>query len=215
MQRHRNISIADQVFDKLENDILIGKYSKGEILTELGLSQELGVSRTPIREALSRLEQEHLIEYIPKGIKVVGISFEDIALIFDIRIRTEGLASRLAAKHATDEQLLEMKNTIDLQEFYLSKEDSENIKAMDNKFHDILYKMMNSMHFYQLLHELHKKTLKYRGASVQSKERAKQSVDEHRDIYNAILKRNENEAERLTLIHIENAKANILESNVE
>ena len=213
MERHRNISIADQVFERLENDILNGVYQKGEILTEIGLSEKLGVSRTPIREALSRLHQEHLIEYIPKGIKVVGISFEDIQLIFDIRLRIEGLAARLAAQNATEQQLSEMKQIVDLQEFYFLKGDSENIKLMDTSFHNVLYRMMNALHFYEMLNELHKKTLKYRGASIQSKERAEQSVKEHQAIYNAIAVRNADLAEELILLHIENARNNILNSN--
>ena len=81
---HKTLSIADQIFEKLESDILNGNYQRGEVLTESGLSESLGVSRTPVREAIFRLEQEHLIEVIPKGIKVIGISFEDIKIIFDI-----------------------------------------------------------------------------------------------------------------------------------
>lgn len=215
MERHRNISIADQIFEQLENDILIGKYKKDTLLTELGLSEELGVSRTPIREALTRLEHEHLIEFIPKGIKVIGISLEDIEIIFDIRLRTEGLAARLAAKNARDDQLAEMKRILDLQEFYCLKEDSENIKSMDTSFHEIMYKMMHSTHFYEMLHELHKKTLKYRGTSVQSKARAEESVKEHRNIYEAILNHNEEGAENSTLFHIRNAKKNILNTTLE
>ncbi len=215
MEKHRSISIADQVFEKLENEILIGKYAKGDILTEMGLSESLGVSRTPIREALFRLEQEHLIEFIPKGVKVIGISKEDIEIIFEVRLRTEGLAARLAAQKATAEQLDKMKETVDLQEFYYLKNDAENIKSMDTSFHNILYQMMNSTHFYEVLHELHKKILKYRGASVQKKSRAEQSVGEHRAIYEAILHKNADEAERLVLIHVENAKNHILNNNLE
>lgn len=215
MERHRSISIADQVFEKLENDILIGKYAKDEILTELGLSETLGVSRTPVREALSRLEQEHLIEFIPKGVKVIGISREDIEVIFEVRLRTEGLAVRLAVQNATDEQLAQMKEILDLQEFYCSKGDAENIKSMDTSFHNILYQMMDSTHFYEMLYSLHKKTLKFRGASVQSRKRAEESVREHRAIYEAILCKNADEAERLVIIHTQNAKNNILNNNLE
>ena len=213
MERHRNISIADQIFEKLENDILIGKYKKDEILTELGLSEELGVSRTPIREALTRLEHEHLIMFIPKGIKVIGISFEDIQIIFDIRSRIEGLAARLAAKNATAEQIDKMKEIVDLQEFYCMKNDTNNIKFMDTEFHSILYEMMHSTHFCEMLRELHKKTLKYRGTSVQSKSRAEESAKEHRAIFDAILNGNESKAEHCILIHIENAKKNIFNTH--
>ena len=96
MIEHKTISIAGQVFDNLERDILSGKYERGDVLTEMRLSDELGVSRTPIREALRRLEQEHMIEIGPKGATVIGISEDDIDVIYEMRSRIEGLASRLA-----------------------------------------------------------------------------------------------------------------------
>lgn len=209
---HRTLSIADQIFEKLEQDILIGNYERGEILTESALSESLGVSRTPVREAIFRLEQEHLVELIPKGIKVIGISFEDIKIIFDMRVRIEGLGARLAAENATDEQILKMKEYVDLQEFYFNKKDTENIKGMDTNFHKTLYEMTHSMHLYQTLYELHKKTLKYRGVSITRESRAALSVKEHRDIYNAIAKRDAEFAEALTVKHIENARDNILKN---
>lgn len=207
---HRTLSIADQIFEKLENDILIGNYERGEILTESSLSETLGVSRTPVREAVFRLEQEHLVELIPKGIRVIGISFEDIKIIFDMRVRIEGLGARLAAQNATDEQIATMKEFVDLQEFYYLKKDTENMKIMDSNFHKTLYEMTNSMHLYQTLYELHKKTLKYRGVSISRESRASLSVKEHREIYEAIANRNSDLAENLTVMHIENARDNIL-----
>ena len=98
---HRMISIADQVFDELEKDILSGVYERGEMLTEVKLSEQLGVSRTPIREALRRLAQERIIDPTSKGVRVVGITREDIADICEIRLRLEGLAARWAAERAT------------------------------------------------------------------------------------------------------------------
>ena len=84
MTKGKNISLADRVFEKIENDILSEKYKPGEILTELQLSKELGVSRTPIREAIRRLEQEELLKYLPKGEMVVGISDEELRDIYEI-----------------------------------------------------------------------------------------------------------------------------------
>ena len=207
---HRTLSIADQIFDTLEEAILIGKYERGQILTESSLSEELGVSRTPVREAIFRLEQEHLVELIPKGIRVIGISFEDIKIIFEMRMRIEGLSARLAVQNATEEQLKKMKDFVDLQEFYNNKDDKETMKGIDTNFHKILYEMTHSMHLYQTLYELHKKTLKYRGASIMKKSRAERSVKEHRDIYEAIAKRDADLAEKMTVQHIKNAQASIL-----
>ena len=212
---NRHVSIADQVFEKIENDILTNVYSSGEIVTELKLSETLSVSRTPVREALHRLEQERLVEFIPKGVKIIGINLEDIKIIYEMRLRIEGLSAKLASEKATDEQIKEMKEVLDLQEFYSNKPDSENIKKMDNKFHELVYKASGSAHLYQILYELHKKTGKYRRASVSNHSRAKLSLAEHRAILDAIISRDGEKAERLATEHVKNARDSILNRNTE
>ena len=205
MLTHKTVSLADQVFEHIERDILSGKYERGEIITESKLSAELGVSRTPIREALRRLEQEHLIEESGKGSIVIGISEKDLEDMFLIRKQLECLAASMAAKNHTDEQLAELKETLELQEFYVTKADTEHVKYMDNKFHRILYKLTGSTVFYDTLVPLHRKIQKYRRASLQSKSRAKESVLEHRRVYEAIASRDEDLAAKTVLEHIENA----------
>ena len=205
MITHKTVSLADQVFEHIERDILSGKYERGEIITEGKLSAELGVSRTPIREALRRLDQEHLIEESGKGSVVIGISEKDLEDIFLIRKQLECLAASMAAKNHTDEQLAELKDTLELQEFYVTKADTEHVKYMDNKFHRILYKLTGSTVFFDTLVPLHRKIQKYRRASLQSKSRAAESVQEHRKIYEAIALGDEKLAYETVLEHIENA----------
>ena len=205
MLTHKTVSLADQVFEHIERDILSGKYERGEIITEGKLSAELGVSRTPIREALRRLDQEHLIEESGKGSVVIGISEKDLEDIFLIRKQLECLAASMAAKNHTDEQLAELKETLELQEFYVAKADTEHVKYMDNKFHRILYKLTGSTVFFDTLVPLHRKIQKYRRASLQSKSRAAESVQEHRKIYEAIALGDEKLAYETVLEHIENA----------
>ena len=205
MLTHKTVSLADQVFEHIERDILSGKYERGEIITEGKLSAELGVSRTPVREALRRLDQEHLIEESGKGSVVIGISEKDFEDIFLIRKQLECLAASMAAKNHTDEQLAELKETLELQEFYVTKADTEHVKYMDNKFHRILYKLTGSTVFYDTLVPLHRKIQKYRRASLQSKSRATESVLEHRKIYEAIARGDEELAYKTVLEHIENA----------
>ena len=101
MKAFKSTSLADQVFDKLENDIIQGVYPKGEILTELKLVEQLGVSRTPIRDALRRLEQERLIADTGKGSLVLGITDDDLLDIMNIRERIEGLVAYYAALNIT------------------------------------------------------------------------------------------------------------------
>ena len=209
MIEHKTVSLADQVFEHLETDILSGKYSLGEIITESKLSQELGVSRTPIREALRRLEQEHIIEETGKGSVVIGISEKDVDDIFIIRKQLETLAAGIAAENRTDEQLVKLRAALELQEFYLEKGDAEQIKQMDNRFHYIVYRLSGSTVFYDILVPLHKKIQKYRKIAVQSSGRAKASVEEHRKIYEAIASGNRALAEKYVLEHVENAYSQI------
>ena len=205
MIEHKSISLADQVFEHLEKDILSGKYTRGEVLTESKLCLELGVSRTPIREALRRLEQEHLIEESGKGSVVIGITEKDLDDIFLIRKSLESMAASLAAKNRTEAQLKDLLDALELQEFYLNKQDADQIKLMDNKFHNTLYKLSGSMTLFDVLLPLHKKVQKYRKASVENKSRALASVEEHRKIFNAIKEGDSIKAAKCALEHIENA----------
>ena len=210
MIEHKSISLADQVFEHLERDILSGKYQRGEILTELKLCSELGVSRTPVREALRRLEQEHIIEETAKGSMVIGISEEDLRDIFYIRERLEGTAARQAALRRTDEELEALREALELQEFYYKRSDPEQIKHMDNRFHNLVYRLSGSMTFYDTLVPLHKKVQKYRRASVENHSRAEASVMEHREVYAAIAAQDADAAELKMTQHIQNAYRHII-----
>lgn len=210
MIEHKTISLADQVFDHLENDILSGKYRRGEILTESKLSAELGVSRTPIREALRRLEQEHIIEESGKGSVVIGINEKDLEDIFMIRKSLECQVAALAAKNRTEEQLKQLREALEFQEFYLNKKDPDQIKLMDSRFHETLYKLSGSTAFYDTLVPLHKKIQKYRRASVTNSSRAEASVAEHRKIYEAIEAKNTALAAKYASEHVENAYKHIM-----
>lgn len=210
MIEHKTISLADQVFDHLENDILSGKYQRGEVLTESKLSAELGVSRTPIREALRRLEQEHIIEESGKGSVVIGINEKDLEDIFMIRKSLECQVAALAAKNRTEEQLKQLREALEFQEFYLNKKDPDQIKLMDSRFHETLYKLSGSTAFYDTLVPLHKKIQKYRRASVANSSRAEASVAEHRKIYEAIEAKNTALAAKYASEHVENAYKHIM-----
>ena len=206
---HKTVSLADQVFEHLETDILRGKYQRGDILTENHLCEILGVSRTPIREALRRLQQEHLIVETGKGSQVLGISEDDLRDIYIIREQLEGLAAKMSAEKASEEDINELKSALELQEFYLAKQNSEQIRLMDNRFHEILYKISGSHVFYNTLLPLHKKVQKYRKVSLQSQSRANESVAEHREILNAIIKHDAAAAEAFTAQHVKNAYKHI------
>ena len=158
MKDFRTVTLADQVFERLESDIIQGVYPRGEVLTELRLVEQLNVSRTPIREALRRLEQEHLIADTGKGTVVLGITAEDLVDIMDIRCKIEGLASYYAAKNASPDGLARLQHILDLQEFYFEKRDAEHLREMDDQFHDIICDMSGHAVISDTLVPLHRKT---------------------------------------------------------
>ena len=199
---HQMQSLADQVFEVLERDILNGSYSRGEALTEARLCENLRVSRTPVREAVKRLEQEHLLEVTSKGMVVKGLSREDIADIYEIRYRLEGLSARRLAERATPEDLEKMRETLDLQEFYTLRNDSESIKNMDSQFHRDIYLFCGSNALRYTLDGLIMRIVKYRKASVSHSGRAPKSLEEHRAIYAAIAAHDGDTAERLMQAHV-------------
>ena len=211
MKDFRSTSLADQVFEKLEYDIISGVYPRGEILTELKLVEQLGVSRTPIREALRRLEQERLIADTGKGSVVLGITEEDLLDIMNIRQSVEGLASYYATINMTTEGLEELKHIIDLQEFYLEKNDSEHLRQNDDRFHDLICELSKRTVIKDTLLPLHRKTQRYRKASIEKPGRILFVVKEHREIFDAIASGDAEKARELTSRHIENAKNNMLE----
>ena len=215
MNEHRTISIADQVFERLERDILSGVYTRGELVSENRLAAELGVSRTPIREAIRRLEQENLLADGLRGLLVVGISREDMLDMYEIRLTLESESARRAAENISAEALAEMREVLDMQRFYIEKQDSadysDKIKDLDSRFHELLYDSCGSNAYRDTLRPMHKKMTKYRKASVRKKSRAEESLREHESIYEALKARDCDAAARLTRQHIENARDSIAE----
>ncbi len=210
-RQFKSTSLADQVFQKLENDIIQGVYAKGTVLTELKLVDQLGVSRTPIREALRHLEQERLIEDTGKGSVVVGISVEDVEDIMTIRERVEGIAAYHAAQNITDQGREELKHLMELQEFFFQKEDSERLREIDDRFHDAICYMSKRTVIMDTLIPLNRKTRRYRRLAMDDWYRVPKTTQEHVEVYRAIAAGDPAEAKRLTEEHIRNARIHITE----
>lgn len=211
MKTFHTTSLADQVFEKLENDIIHGVYPRGEILTELKLVEQLGVSRTPIREALRRLEQERLIEDTGKGSMVLGITPDDLLDIMNIREKIEGLAAYYACVNMTEEGLRELDHIMDLQDFYFSKWDIEHLRQADDMFHDAICELSQRNVIRDTLVPLHRKTRRYRKTAMQNKERATVSLNEHHAILAALKEGDPDKAKNVMDAHITMAKKYMLE----
>ena len=210
MKEYRPTSLADQVFDRLENDIIMGTIPRGEVLTELKLVEMLGVSRTPIREALRRLEQERLIQDTGKGSLVMGITEDDLLDIMNIRQRIEGLAAYYAAQNMTEEGRQKLTHIVDLQEFYHEKGDADRLQQVDDEFHDMICALSGRTVLMDTLIPLHRKTRRFRRISMSDPDRIIHTQAEHRQIYDAIVSGDAELAKKLTTLHITNAKEHMI-----
>lgn len=207
----RSPSLEEKVFSTLENAIITGKYKAGEALTELSVSKELSVSRTPVREAMHRLKEEGLIELVPnRGAVVLGVSVDDLIDIYKIRMRLEGLAASGAAEKMTDGEKNALRENVELAGFYISKNNPEKLKELDTEFHDLIYRGAGSRIIYRTLADLHQRTKLYRKISLSVPERVERSVEEHGMICDAILRGDSAEVDRLSSEHVAAALKNLL-----
>lgn len=199
------------VYNAIEEKIISGEYKSGEQITEMRLSSELGVSRTPVREALAMLEKDGLIELIPnKGAVVRGISESDLVDIYAIRERLEGLCALLCAERIDDKGQRELSDIVELSEFYLSKGDAEKLSELDSRFHACIYAHCGSRMLQKILSDLHRAIGAYRRRSIENPERTSKSVAEHRRIYEAIKDNDSALSEELMSQHINAALKNLL-----
>ncbi|MBE6983039.1 MAG: GntR family transcriptional regulator [Ruminococcaceae bacterium] len=210
MEKFRTVSLADQVFEKLEDDIITGVYARGEIITELKLVETLGVSRTPVREALRRLEHERLVQETGKGTMVLGITQEDLIDIMDIRMRIEGLAAAQAAQNRTQEDIDKITSLCELQDYYFGKNDLDHLREVDDQFHDLIYDINPRSILRDTLVPLHKKTQRFRRISIADVSRLQKTVKEHKAIGKAIIDGDAELACKLMEEHIANAKDNMI-----
>ena len=209
-------SLRGQVFDKIRSDILKGRYQKGDELVECTIGKEMGVSRTPVREAIRQLELEGLVQLIPnKGAFVTGISASDVRDIYLIRSRLEGLAARMAAEHISSEQRAEMEETIVLSDYHVKKEHFEQVCEMDGKFHKLLYAASGSRILEHTLTDFHQYVQRVRMASITNRIRMHKSNSEHEKILEAIRNKDGDQAEKVAAEHISNTVENLKQYDLD
>lgn len=209
-------SLRGRVFHRLRDDILNGKYSENDELREVAISEELGVSRTPVREAFRQLELEGLIQIVPnKGAYVTGITEKDVKDIYMIRSLLEGLCARWATEHITPEQMEEMEENVYLAKFHLMKGNSEQLTALDNRFHEIMYEACNSKMLEHQLKDFHAYVLRVRKRTLADANRSMKSNEEHEQIMMAIKEKDAERAEMLANRHMINAYENMVKNGLK
>ncbi len=213
MEEYQDHSLRGKVFQKLREDILSGVYKEHDELREIIIGEELGVSRTPVREALRQLELEGLVAIVPnKGAYVTGITQKDVFDIYKIRSMLEGLCARWATEHITKEQINELEEIILLSEYHLHKtgsEKAEQVSILDGKFHKVLYEASDSRILEHVLSDFHKYVQMARTMSVGASDRAIRSIEEHKGILEAIKSKDSARAQRLANEHIMKVMENL------
>ena len=200
-------SLRGRVFHKIRDDILNGKYKEHDELREAAIGEELGVSRTPVREAFRQLELEGLIHIVPnKGAYVTGITSKDVRDIYMIRAQLEGLCAKWATEQA---QMQEMEENVYLAEFHAAKGHTEQIASLDNRFHEIMYEACASKMLEHSLKDFHQYVYRIRKQTLAQGARSSASNDEHRKIMEAIKEKDGERACELAKIHMLNAYDNI------
>ena len=211
--------LRDVVFENLRDAIITQVLKPGERLMEIQLADEMGVSRTPVREAIRKLELEGLVVMVPrKGAYVAGVSMKDIHEVYEVRSALEMLAVTLAAERITDEEL----NALEQQVLRESEEeakkdgsDLDNIIYIDSSFHDIIYQAARNQRLVQFVDILQEQLQRFRAASLARPGRSKTALEEHKQIVEALSERNGELASKLAQEHIENAENAMIASMKE
>ncbi len=208
-EKKGNKSLTSMIFEKIREDILIGKYVSGEKIVEAKLAEEFGVSRTPVREALKQLELDGLVDNIPnRGVMVKGISKQDIDDIFTIRVAIEGIAVKWAIERMDDGDLEKLKEIFELMEFYTFKKDLDKIAELNTKFHEVIYNATKSRYLEHVLKDFQffMKTTRYK--SLRSPGRLDSALVEHREVLEAFIDKDIDRAVNAILRHVNNSRDN-------
>lgn len=199
--------LREIVFEALRNAIIHQVLKPGERLMETQLADELGVSRTPVREAIRKLELEGLVVMVPRrGAYVAGISMQDIHEVFQVRGALEALAASLAAERITPEELEDLERQLVKEAEETETNNLKSIVQIDTSFHDIVYKAARNQRLIQMINNLQEQLQRFRSASLARPGRSKTALVEHKNIAEALAARDGKAAEKLAIAHIENAE---------
>jgi len=201
------LTISESVFNKLYNHVIFGQFKPGQRLTEEQLAGEMDVSRTPVREALRRLEQEGLVRVLPRqGCIVRRLTLDEARQVYEIRAALEGLAARSAATGMDAQALGDLRQTLERSRRVIEHEDISGLVTHNNRFHDLVVDAAHNPLLDKILGSLRSQVNLLRvtlWATVP--ERSSQTLQEHALIYEALASRDEDRAERAAKTHIEHS----------
>ena len=205
--------LREIVFESLREAIIGGVLKPGERMMEVRLAEEMGVSRTPVREAIRKLELEGFVIMVPrKGAYVAGISSKDVSEVFEIRAAFEGLAASLAAERITDAEKEELERVLVVKAASVQANDFASLIEKDTEFHEMIYKASRNERLMQIISNLREQINRFRMVSLAYPGRGKEALEEHKKIAEAIADRDFVLAQALAQEHISNAKNALLEA---
>jgi DNA-binding GntR family transcriptional regulator len=215
--KKHGVSAREKTYDYLKANILSGHFIPGERLAEEHLAEELGVSRTPVREALHKLEQEGLIEPLEsRGFRVPQDSPEEIEDLFDIRTVLEGYTLKIICERITDEQMAMLEEIIEKADDALRRKRIDEVFQWNTQFHDTLHSLVaDKRRFHSLIVNMRKYVLRYRKDTLRNLGAAKRAGDGHRQILLALKLKEPELCERVMRTHIRQSKEDALQTNRE
>ena len=207
------LPLRDVVFKTLRQAILKGELAPGERLMEIQLAERLGVSRTPIREAIRKLELEGLVLMIPrKGAEVAKISEQNLRDVLEVRRSLEELAIDLACQRMEPEELSELKKTQEEFAAAILEGDAMRIAQTDERYHDIIYNSTKNQKLVQILNNLREQMYRYRLEYIKDEDKRQILLVEHDHLIRALEKRHVDEARRAAREHIDNQEITMLKN---
>ena len=205
-EQMKQMSLPQDLFQKLRDDILQENIRDGEKLSEQFICNKYNVSRTPVREALQKLELDGLIEIIPnRGAFVKGFTKQDLADIYVMRAEYESIALRWAIERMTPKQLEQLREVSEFMEFYTMKGDAGKIFQLNSYFHQLIYSMSGNRVLQHILASYEVYTEKVRKKHAYPQEHLDIIAKEHQDIFDAINARDKDAASEAAYNHVKNA----------
>lgn len=206
------LPLRDVVFNTLRGAILRGDLKPGQRLMEIQLANQLGVSRTPVREAIRKLELDGLVKMVPrKGAEVAQISEKHVKDVLEVRSALEELAGELACDRMSSEELEELKRINRTFQQICDSDDITSIANMDESFHMVIYRSTGNERLYQMVNALREQMYRYRLEHVKNKSNRATLVREHEEIIQALEKRDAARTRKEIHRHIEEQAAAIQE----
>ena len=205
--------LREVIFTTLREAIIMGELKPGERLMEVQLSQKMGVSRTPVREAIRKLELEGFVNMVPrKGAEVAKLSVKDIMDVLEVRASLDGLATSLAASRITDEEIKELKHVLTQFENYVEKDNLQGVIKKDVEFHEVIYNASKNDKLMQILNNLREQVYRFRVIYLKDFSSTKEVVKEHSEIYDAIINKDFIGAREAAERHIRNQELMITDA---